>query len=622
MGKRVTNATAAAVAAIEAAASTLGSAMPAEFPRLLYGRSVAEDLEALPPDMLARAAAAAYEHLIAPRPPETINLRFRDEGFSSEGRERQLTILEVVNDNKPFLLDSTLAELTEQGYEPRLVAHPILAVARDGEGAFLSLAGEAAGRAPEGTRRESLIHIHLDRIDTPEARDRLRAGLERVYVDVGLAVADWAAMRGRITEVIQAYRANPPPLPEDEVNEALQFLEWIAGDNFTLLGIRAYRFPGGDAAADPIEGSGLGILRDPSVRVLRKNSEMVVTTPEIRAFLAKPQALIITKANVKSRVHRRAHLDYVGVKLFTPDGRLDGELRIVGLLTSNAYTGSARAIPYLRLKVARVAKSTGFDAASYSGRALLNVLDAYPRDELFQIDAATLESFALDILQLTERPRIRALARVDEFDRFVSILVFIPKDRYDTQVRRRVGELLARIYQGRVSAAYPAYPDGPLARTHYIIGRDEGKTPKVDRATLEAGIAAIVRTWGDGLKDVLDQEKAGPAARALAERYAEAFGAAYRERFSAGDALVDIEMLQQLTSERPRAVNLYRREGDPATRANLKVFSRGEPISLSARVPVLENMGFRVVNERTYDITPHSRPPATARRMRASGCTT
>jgi glutamate dehydrogenase len=606
MSKRVTNATAVAVAAIESAASGLGAAMPAEFPRLLYGRSVAEDLEALPAALLAQAAAAAYDHLSEPRPAETINLRFRDDSFSHHGRDRQITILEVVNDNKPFLLDSTLAELTDQGYEPSLVAHPILAVARDAEGKFVSLAGEATGRAPEGTRRESLIHIHLDRIDTPEARDKLRAGLERVYADVGMAVEDWAAMRGRITEVIQAYRSNPPPLPEDEVTEALQFLEWIAGDNFTLLGIRAYRFPGGDAAADPIDGSGLGILRDPSVRVLRKNREMVVTTPEIRAFLAKPQALIITKANVKSRVHRRVHLDYVGVKLFTADGRLDGELRIVGLLTSNAYTGSARAIPYLRLKVARVAKATGFDAASYSGRALLNVLDAFPRDELFQIDAGTLESFAVDILQLTERPRIRALARVDEFDRFVSILVFIPKDRYDTQVRARVGAFLAQIYQGRLSAAYPAYPDGPLARTHYIIGRDEGRTPKIDRATLESGIAAIVRTWGDGLKDVLDQEKAGPSARALAERYAEAFGAAYRERFSAGDALVDIEMLQQLTTERSRAVNLYRREGDPATRANLKVFSRGAPISLSARVPLLENMGFRVVNERTYNIMPQA----------------
>ncbi len=604
MAKRTTNATAEAVAAIEAAAAKLGGAMPADFPSLLYGRVVAEDLVALPPAMLARAAAAAFEHLAAKRAFGGPSLRFRDEALVDGERERQITILEVINDNKPFLLDSTLAELSEQGFEPRLVAHPILAVGRDAKGGFVSLAGEAAGRAPEGSRRESLIHIHLDRIDTPEARERLKVGLERVYVDVGLAVDDWAAMRGRITEVIQAYRANPPPLAEDEVAEALQFLEWIAGDNFTLLGIRAYRFPGGDAAADPVDGSGLGILRDPSVRVLRKNREMVVTSPEIRAFLAKPLALIITKANVKSRVHRRVHLDYVGVKLFTPDGRLDGELRIVGLLTSNAYTGSARAIPYLRLKVARVARSTGFDAASYSGRALMNVLDAYPRDELFQIDAETLERFALDILQLTERPRIRALARTDEFDRFVSILVFIPKDRYDTNVRRRVGDFLARVFQGRISAAYPAYPEGPLARTHYIIGRDEGKTPKVDRPTLEAGISAIVRTWADGLKEVLDEQKAGPSARALVERYAEAFGAAYRERFSASDALLDIEMLQKLSAERPRAVNLYRREGDPATRANLKVFSRGEAISLSARVPVLENMGFRVVNERTFNITP------------------
>lgn len=604
MGKRVTNATAGAIAAIADAAKGLKSAMPAEFPSLLYGRSVAEDLEALPPELLARAAAAAYDHLAQPRRPDTINLSFRDDEFGEGERRRQITILEVVNDNKPFLLDSTLAELQEQGLEPRLVAHPILAVARNAEGRFVSLAGEAAGRAPEGTRRESLLHIHLDRIDTPEARERLRAGLERVYTDVGLAVDDWAAMRGRITEVIQAYRANPPPLPEDEIAEALQFLEWIAGDNFTLLGIRAYRFPGGDVAADPIEGSGLGILRDPSVKVLRRGKELVTTTPEIRAFLAKPQALIITKANVKSRVHRRVHLDYVGVKLFTADGRLDGELRIVGLLTSNAYTGSAQAIPYLRLKVARVTRNIGFDPASYSGRALMNVLDAYPRDELFQIDVPTLEHFALDVLQLTERPRVRALARIDEFDRFVSILVFIPKDRYDTTVRQRVGEFLARIYNGRVSAAYPAYPEGPLSRTHYIIGHDEGKTPRIDRATLESGINAIVRTWSDGLKDVLDEQRAGPAARALADRYAMAFGAAYRDRFSPTEALIDIDMLQQLSAERGRAVNLYRREGDAATRANLKVFSRGAPISLSARVPVLENMGFRVVNERTYNVLP------------------
>ena len=244
MAKREANATAAAVTAIEAATRELGSAMPADFPKLLYGRTVAEDLVALPPDLLARAADAAYAHLTNRRRPGEPHLRFRDEAASDGGRRRQITILEVVNDNKPFLLDSTLAELVEQGYEPRLVAHPILAVVRKDDGTFQSLAGEASGRAVEGTRRESLIHIHLDRIDSAEAREKLAAGLARVYVDVGLAVDDWAAMRGRITEVIQSYRANPPPLPEDEVTEALNFLEWIASDNFTLLGVRAYRFAG------------------------------------------------------------------------------------------------------------------------------------------------------------------------------------------------------------------------------------------------------------------------------------------------------------------------------------------------------------------------------------------
>ncbi|HKH96341.1 MAG TPA: NAD-glutamate dehydrogenase domain-containing protein, partial [Beijerinckiaceae bacterium] len=227
-----------------------------------------------------------------------------------------------------------------------------------------------------------------------------------------------------------------------------------------------------------------------------------------------------------------------------------------------------------------------------------------PRDELFQIDEDTLFRFALEIMNLTERPRIRALARPDEFDRFVSVLVFIPKDRYDTTVRRRVGEFLAQAYRGRVSAAYPAYPEGPLARTHYIIGRDDGATSVVDQATLERGIAGIVRTWGDRLRDSLVESMGGPRARTFAAKYADAFSAAYREAFGAEQAIADIGIVERLSDERPRAVDLYRRERDPDTRINLKVFSRGVALPLSERVPLLENLGFRVVNERTYRITP------------------
>lgn len=575
------------------------------FTDLLFSHVAAEDIAAYDAADLTRFAAGALELLSEPRASRTTRVRLRDEVVDHAGVRRELTIIEVINDNMPFLLDSTLAELGDQGIEPNLVAHPIIAVARAADGALLRVAGDASARAPEGTLRESLIHIHVDWLHDAAQRERLCSGLERVYADVTVAVDDWSLMRMRLGSAMQAYRNNPPPLPDEEMAEAMRFLDWISTDNFTFLGMREYRFAAaGDSAADQVGGSGLGILRDPKVMVLRRGRDLVSTTPEIRAFLNKPQALIITKANVKSRVHRRVHLDYVGVKLFTPDGRLDGELRIVGLLTSSAYTGTAASVPYLRLKVAQVAKLAGFDQASYSGRSLMNVLDSYPRDELFQINVETLHRFALDILQLTERPRIRALARIDEFDRFVSVLVYIPKDRYDTSVRRRVGDFLARVFVGRVSAAYPTYPEGPLARTHYVIGRDGGETPRVDRATLETGIAALVRTWADGLKDALAMAKGTVKARLSAERYADAFGAAYREAFSAAEALEDIATLDSLGEERPRAVDFYRREGDPLTRVNLKVFTRATPMPLSTRVPMLENMGFTVVNERTYRIVP------------------
>ena len=223
-------------------------------------------------------------------------------------------------------------------------------------------------------------------------------------------------------------------------------------------------------------------------------------TPEIREFMREPTVLIVTKANVKSRVHRRVHMDYVGVKLFAPDGRLEGELRLVGLFTSTAYTRSVRQIPYLRHKVAQVLKRAGFDPESHSGKAIIHILEEYPRDELWQVDIETLYGFVIEILMLYERPRIRALARADRFDRFVSILVFIPRDKYDTSVRVRVGAYLASAYRGKLSAAYVSQPEGPLSRVHYIIGRYDGNTPAIDRPTLEAEIGAIVASWADKLR--------------------------------------------------------------------------------------------------------------------------
>ena len=243
-------------------------------------------------------------------------------------------------------------------------------------------------------------------------------------------------------------------------------------------------------------------------------------------------------------------------------------MRVVGLFTSGAYTRSVRQIPYVRHKVAQVLQRAGFDPESHSGKAIMHILEEYPRDELFQIDVETLYNFVIEILMLYERPRIRALARVDKFDRFVSILVFIPRDKYDTDVRMRVGAFLAQAYKGRLSAAYVSFPEGPLARVHYIIGRYEGKTPVVDRAALEAEISAIVATWADKLKAALAASTDGMRARMLANRYASAFSGGYTEVFA--PARRSPISPSSKSSRRPdrRRSRFYRREGETSPGAS------------------------------------------------------
>jgi glutamate dehydrogenase len=485
------------------------------FETILLSRTDPEDLARLDDESRAAIAKSAYANLSTPRERGKAKITLRDFTIGKTPPEK-ITIVEAVNDNMPFLLDSTLAEIAEHGLSIRLVAHPILSVDREPSGNFLELRGEAHGQLQPGERRESFIHLELDPIEDVALRERLLQGLERVHIEVRRAVSDFPSMRARVFEAVQALKIAPPPLAAEDVAEAIALVEWMLADNFTFLGVREYRFVNDDPSGDLVGANGLGLLRDPELKVLRQGSEFMNVTPEVRAFLAEPTPVIVTKANIKSRVHRRAHMDYVGLKLFSVEGQPQGELRIVGLWTANAYDSPVAAVPYLRRKAEAVQDHAALDPASYAGRALRNVLETYPRDELFQIDVETLEHFVSDILTLSERPRIRALARRDRFNRFVSMLVYIPKDRYDTTTRQRVGAFLAQAYAGRFSAAYPTYPDGPLARTHFIIGRDQGETPNVPREVLESGIATIVRNWVDELRSTVAM--AGHNARALSRR--------------------------------------------------------------------------------------------------------
>src|SRR5437660_9205606 len=573
--------------------------VPEDFVAALFAYAVPEDLMRYDPRQLAELAANAWS-LLAVRKPGVPKIRL--EAFDPAGHERPRndSVLEIINDDMPFLVDSVLAVLAERGIEVRFVVHPVLSVARDAAGRLTAFKG---AKPAAGALRESIIYVHIERIEEEARRAEIVEAIERVLADVRVCVHDWPAMAARVADVIAELKANPPPLPAAEIEEAVAFLEWLVDNNFTFLGIRDYRFTGAEEALEPVFETGLGILRSRDLQVLRRWNEPLVITPQMRALLKQPTLLIVTKSAVRSRVHRRVYMDYVGVKRFDQSGKLTGEFRIVGLFTSTAYTRSTRSIPYLCRKVDAVVKRAGFDPDGHSGKALVNVLENYPRDELFQLDEDTLYEFALAVLQLDERPRVRVLPRRDRFDRFVSILVYVPRERYGSGVRKAIGDYLADAYKGRVSAFHPFFPEGQLVRVHFIIALSPGEAANPDRASLERAIEAIVRRWREQSGEALARTHDPVRARVLFERYRDAFSEGYRENYSPAMALGDIRVIEGLSPSRPLGVDFHRRISDTSNCVGLKVWSYNRPIPLSERVPVLENMGFKVVDERTHQIT-------------------
>jgi len=568
--------------------------VPAAFAAQLYSRTVPEDLLHYGPADLAMLAARAYA-LLAERAPGAPKIHCGKVALTGSGERTTIGVVEIINDDMPFLLDSVMGELSQRRLPVRLVAHPVLDVQRDGA-RLVAVGGPGAGT------RESFIHLHVDGIDDEAVCTDLTKALEAILAEVRLAVADWRPMLDRVNGIVTEMKSNPPPLPVDELAEAIQFLQWLLADNFTFLGVRNYVLDKDELVPD--FDSALGIMRQRELRVLRRGSEHLEMTPEIMAFLKEPRPLIIAKANIHARVHRRVYLDYIGVKHFDAAGNLVGEQRIVGLFTSTAYTRSAHGIPYLRRKLAAVESRAGFDPGSHSGKALANVLEHYPRDELFQVDEETLYQNAIAILQLDERPRVRVLPRRDRFDRFVSVLVYVPRERYDSAIRAKIGAYLASTFVGRVSAYYPFFPEGPLVRVHYIVGRSGGAPVDIPRAKLESEVSDIVRTWTDGLADALSLVYPPETTRELYGRYRDAFSAGFRDGYSPAVAAGDIRVIEGLSEERPLGVDFHHRIEEEQRAVGLKVWSHREPVPLSDRVPVLENMGFRVVDERTYHIQP------------------
>ena len=577
------------------------------FADALFRDGAAEDIAGYSPEALATIARRAFAAM-AKRPPKKRIVKVEN---IDDGNGGTVTAIDLVCGNRPFILDSVLGEIQAAGSQIRLVLHPIFEVTRDRAGRLQDFALAHRG-VPSGKTRDSCIHVHIDTLADAAARKGLASRLESLIGDVHLVTDDWKAMRKQLAEAIARYTNDPPiSIASETMSEAVAFLQWLEDDNFTFMGMREYSYRGlqTDSEVDSAGTNGLGILRDPDVRVLRRGNELVTMTPEVRDFLLRPEPLIVTKANVRARVHRRDYMDYIGVKLFDADEKVAGELRVVGLFTSTAFTRSVQRIPFIRKKVDGIIATAGFDPTGHSGKALLNILEGYPRTELFQADEKSLTEAALAILKLHEHPRVRAISRRDRFDRFVSVLVYVPRDRYNSDVRVRIGDMLADIYEGRISAYYPDFPEGSLARVHFIVGRNPGVGPEPTQEQVEERIHLIIRTWSDDLHDSIAAAFDGDVAAQMLDVYGDAFPSDFRASYAAADALDDVRVAETLVGGDAIAVKFLRGETMQEGRLRLRFHHLETPIPLSRRVPLLENLGFRVINERTYKIQPIDAPP-------------
>jgi len=502
--------------------------------------------------------------------------------------------LEIVQDDAPFLVDSVMGEIADQGLSVRAMFHPIVEVQRDRAG----LRGEAGG-----VRRESMIEVLLESIG-PDREKALVEGVKATLADVRAAVEDFPAMLDLMGRTVAELEASGKARP-DEVD----FLKWLRAEHFVFLGARVYEYPrlksGDYAPEEPLYQAkdGLGVLRDPERTVLRRANEPAVLMAAMKDRIVRDPALTIAKSNVRSRVHRRGYMDYVGVKRYGEDGRPSGEVRFVGLFTAEAYDQPASVVPLVREKVLRVMARAGAAPGSYNEKRLKNIVENHPRDELFQVSEDELLEMALGILHLSDRPRVKVFERKDPFDRFASVLLFVPRDRYDSDLRKKAGELLTEAYGGRLSAYYPSFNDTPLARVHFIIGFTPGRHQVPDLRAVEAAIAEASRTWEDRFEAAVRSSGREPDAVApTVARYREAFPAGYRDRFDAGEALADVAVIEGFSEGDAICARAYRTPADGPLQFRFKLYRRGQPAPLADVLPILENMGLKAMAEAGFKV--------------------
>src|SRR5436190_13854124 len=535
------------------------------------------------------------------RTPGTALVRVISPREEESGWSCPHSVVELVTDDMPFLVDSVTAELNRQGFSIHLVVHPQMRVRRNAIGEFLDLATLDAPEDPD-LSAESWIHVEIDRHSDLSIFAGLQRDLRRVLEDVRAAVEDWPRMRARTTDAIAELRsAVPDVVPPVEVDETIALLEWIADENFTFLGYRDYNLvtEDGDPVLRSVPATGLGILRDSGLQPV--SMSFTELAPEARRKALEPTLLTLTKANSRATVHRPAYLDYIGVKQLGPDGAPTGERRFLGLFGMSAYAVSVKSIPVVRRKVAAVVERAGFPKGSHDAKDLLQILETYPRDELFQISVDDLFAISMAILGLQERRRVRLFMRRDDYGRFVSCLVYLPRERYTRQVRLRMQQILMTALGGSFIDYWTRHSESVLVRVHFVV-RTASAPAEVDSEELQREIAAATRSWDDELADAIVDVYGEERGAEIQRRFGRAFPEAYKEDFPPRTAVADIGRLVALKTPDDFDLLLYKPRGAPDGVRRFKIARLGPPLSLATLMPSLQDMGVEVTDERPYGL--------------------
>ena len=570
------------------------------FLEIYFGNVDAQDVENRDPQELAGAALSHLTFALRRRRSPLVrvfNPTLREDGFVSPH-----TIIDVVSDDMPFLVDSINLALQERSLTLHFIAHPVFAVERNAAGVLRSLQRRVENGNDTRPRLESFQHLEIDRIVDPAALRSLAQQIERALRDVRVAYADWTRMRHAAHLAAEDLATHSARFDPNDLSETCALLAWMERRHFLFLGYREYRIAGrkGRERLDPIISTGLGILRPGHKHV---GTTGRILSEDIRRQSRARDLSLVTKSNMFSTVHRPGFLDYIGIKNFDAKGQLIGERRFLGLWTSAAYNSNPREIPLVRHKVAQVIEHFALAPDSHDGKALQHILESFPRDELFQASIAELTRISSGIFGLNDRPRVRVLLRRDPFRRFYSCLVYVPREKYNTQVRQRIERLIRDAFATTSMESQIQIAESNLARIHIVARTQPTDETRVDAETLERRVAAAVSSWMDSFKSALLARFDEAYALQLFATYAQAFPAAYTEDFNGESAALDVSFLEAVEKEPQRLhLDIYRNDARRKDKLFLKIFRGQDSIPISDLLPMLENMGLKVMAERPYEL--------------------